>query len=186
MSRRLRRECRDYERRWRDTCVDKNLEDEWLERLNDLETLALVGICEGHPDRRAGSSGRYPHIALRLKESLLPGIAGRWGELRVALLNEIGRLFESGDTDARLELKFRLRAGRGKLGYQEDLTLRLRSLCSYRQALVRQRTQVKNRIHSILHRNLVPTPHLSDLFGVKGLKFLQEVALPDPERFQMD
>ena len=128
MSRRLRRECRDYERRWRDTCVDKNLEDEWLERLNDLETLALVGICEGHPDRRAGSSGRYPHIALRLKESLLPGIAGRWGELRVAMLNEIGRLFESGDTDARLELKFRLRAGRGKLVYQEDLTLRLRSL----------------------------------------------------------
>ena len=128
MSRRLRRECRDYERRWRDTCVDRNLEDEWLERLNDLETLALVGICEGHPDRRAGSSGRYPHIALRLKESLLPGIAGRWGELRVAMLNEIGRLFESGDTDARLELKFRLRAGRGKLVYQEDLTLRLRSL----------------------------------------------------------
>ena len=108
--------------------MDKNLEDEWLERLNDLETLALVGICEGHPDRRAGSSGRYPHIALRLKESLLPGIAGRWGELRVAMLNEIGRLFESGDTDARLELKFRLRAGRGKLVYQEDLTLRLRSL----------------------------------------------------------
>jgi hypothetical protein len=128
MSRRLSRECREYERRWRDTCVDRNLEDEWLERLNDLGALALVGICEGHPDRRAGSSGRYPHITLRLKESLLPGIAGRWGELRVAMLNEIGRLFESGDTDARLELKFRLRAGRGKLVYQEDLTIRLRSV----------------------------------------------------------
>jgi transposase len=68
----------------------------------------------------------------------------------------------------------------------DEDTLRLRGLCSYRLALVRQRTQVKNRIHSILHRNLIPAPDLSDLFGAKGLRFLQEVPLPDDERFQMD
>jgi len=65
-------------------------------------------------------------------------------------------------------------------------TLRLRSICSYRLALVRQRTQVKNRIHAILHRNLVPKPALSDLFGAKGIKFLQELELADDQRFQLD
>ena len=61
-----------------------------------------------------------------------------------------------------------------------------RQLCSYRQALVRQRTQVKNRLHALLHRNLVPLPPFSDLFGRRGQAFLQEIALPPLERFQAD
>jgi len=43
------------------------------------------------------------------------------------MLNEASKLFQSGDTDVRIELKFWLRAGRGRLIYQEDLTVRLRS-----------------------------------------------------------
>jgi len=39
----------------------------------------------------------------------------------------VSRLFEAADTDINLELKFRLRAGRGKLIYREDLTFRMRS-----------------------------------------------------------
>jgi hypothetical protein len=127
MRRVSRKECREHERRWKDMCVDKNLEDEWLERLNGLKAFGLVGICEGHSEQRPGASGRYPHINLRLKESLLPGIAENWEELRIAILNEVGKLFGSGDTDVRLELKFRLRAGRGKLVYQEEMTMRARS-----------------------------------------------------------
>jgi hypothetical protein len=45
------------------------------------------------------------------------------------MLNEASRLFQLGDTDVRIELKFWLRAGRGKLIYQEDLTMRVRSYC---------------------------------------------------------
>lgn len=122
-----RRECREHEKQWREFCVDKNLEDDWLERLNHLKTFALVGICEGHCDRQPGSPGRYPYIALRLRESLLPGIAKGWGELRTAMLSEVSRLFQAADTDINLELKFRLRAGRGKLIYREALTFRMRS-----------------------------------------------------------
>jgi hypothetical protein len=107
--------------------VDKNLQDDWLERLNGLEAFTLINICEGHSDQRAGSSGRYPHISMRLKEWLLPGIAPHWERLRGAVLSEMNRLFQVGDTDINLELKFRLRAGRGKLIYQEGLTLRVRS-----------------------------------------------------------
>ena len=64
-------------------------------------------------------------------------------------------------------------------------TMQLRSQTSHRTALVRQRTQVKNRIHSILHRNLVPLPDVSDLFGKAGRLFLEQVTLPEPERFQL-
>ena len=121
------KKCRDYERVWRDLCVDRGLQDDWLERLNGLKTLNLVGICEGHPDRSPGAAGRFPHIHLRLKESLLPGIAGHWEDLRAAMLNEVSRLFQLGDTDVRVELKFWLRAGRGKLIYREDLIVHVRS-----------------------------------------------------------
>jgi hypothetical protein len=127
MKRTSGRACRDYERVWRDLCVDRGLEDEWLERLNRLETLSLVGICEGHPDQQPGAAGRFPHVHLRLKESLLPGIAGHWEDLRAAMLNEVGKLFQLGDTDVRVELKFWLRAGRGKLVYREDLIVHVRS-----------------------------------------------------------
>jgi hypothetical protein len=119
--------CREYERPWREFCVDKNLQDDWLERLNGLDTLNLVGICEGHPHHAPGTSGRFPQINLRLKEAVLPGIADHWQDLRSAMLNEASKLFLLGDTDVRIELKFWLRAGRGKLVYQEDLTMRLRS-----------------------------------------------------------
>jgi len=127
MKRSVTKTCKDHERPWRDFCVDKNLQDDWLERLNDLETLNLVGICEGHPGRAPGTPGRFPQINLRLKEAVLPGIAEHWQDLRSAMLNEVSRLFLMGDTDVRIELKFWLRAGRGKLIYQEDLTVRLRS-----------------------------------------------------------
>jgi hypothetical protein len=122
-----RRACRDHERLWRDLCVDKNLKDDWLERLNRLEAFTLINICEGHADQRPGSPGSYAHISMRLKEWLLPGIARHWEELRGAVLSEMNRLFQVGDTDINMELKFRLRAGRGKLIYQEGLTLRVRS-----------------------------------------------------------
>lgn len=123
----MSRTCKDYERVWRDLCVDKNLQDGWLERLNSLQTLNLAGICEGHPDRSPGAPGRFPQINLRLKEAFLPGIAGHWEDLRSAMLNEASKLFQLGDTDVRIELKFWLRAGRGKLIYQEDLMVRVRS-----------------------------------------------------------
>lgn len=68
----------------------------------------------------------------------------------------------------------------------DEETSRLRRLSAHRQALVRQRTQVKNRVHSILHRNLIPKPDVSDLFGKRGREFLLETELPDSERFQLD
>jgi hypothetical protein len=69
-----RRKCRDYEREWSGFCVDRNLEDDWLERLNRLQAFSLISICEGHCDHRTEPSGKASHIKLRLKE----GSRRRW------------------------------------------------------------------------------------------------------------
>jgi transposase len=49
-----------------------------------------------------------------------------------------------------------------------------RRLISRRGMLVRQRTREKNQIHAALHRNLVGRAPVSDLFGVKGRRWLDE------------
>jgi len=64
-------------------------------------------------------------------------------------------------------------------------TRRLRRAVAGRAALVRQRTQLRNRVHAILLRNLVHAP-MSDVFGVGGMRWLRAVSLPDDERAQLD
>jgi len=118
--------CQDHERRWRDLCVDKNLKDVWLERLNHLKGFNLVSICEGHHRLYKNPLSKYPHLNLKLKEQYLPGFAKEWANLRPAILNEVHNLFQIGDTYFNLELKHKLRAGIGRLVYQEELTIKMR------------------------------------------------------------
>jgi len=120
-----RRSCKDHEREWKGFCVDRNLDDEWLERLNDLGAFGLISICEGHCGHRARSSGSPPHIKLRLKETLLPRVAQRWDESKMVIVSEVNRLFQTGDTYVNLELKFKLRSGTSRLVYREDLMVRI-------------------------------------------------------------
>ncbi len=120
-----RRTCKEHEREWQGFCVDRNLEDTWLTRLNDLGAFGLISICEGHCGRRAGSSGSPPHIKLRLKETLLPGVAQRWDASKMAIVSEVNRLFQTGDTYVNLELKFKLRSGTSRLVYREELVVRI-------------------------------------------------------------
>lgn len=115
-----------HEKRWRDYYVDKNLEERWLETLNDLDAFNLISICEGHFAQQKSSSRKFPHISLKLKEQLLLGFVKDWDTLRAEVLNEVHQLFQKGDTYFNLELRFKLRAGRGRLVYQEELGLKLR------------------------------------------------------------
>ena len=50
-----------------------------------------------------------------------------------------------------------------------------------REQLVRTRTRVKNEVHAVLMRRLKGKPPFSDLFGVKGRKWLRTLALPPEE-----
>ena len=120
------KDCQAHEKRWRDYCVDKNLDERWLEELNDLATLNLISICEGHCIPHKQSSSKFPHINLKLKDKLLPGFVKDWDTMRPKVLNKVHQFFQKGDTFFNLELRFKLRAGRGRLVYQEELTLKLR------------------------------------------------------------
>ena len=64
----------------------------------------------------------------------------------------------------------------------EEGTRLARRRMSRRSQLVRERTRLKNQIHAVLHRNLIDRPPASDLFGVKGLRWLDTVELPADER----
>ena len=64
----------------------------------------------------------------------------------------------------------------------DDDTHALRRQVARRAHIVRQRTRLKNGVHAILHRNLVPRCPAADLFGHKGRAWLAEQELPDDER----
>jgi len=51
-----------------------------------------------------------------------------------------------------------------------------------RAHIVRQCTRLKNQVHAILHRNLVPRCPAADLFGIKGRKWLAAQDLPPDEQ----
>lgn len=68
----------------------------------------------------------------------------------------------------------------------DERTRSLRRQVIRRDHIVRQRTRVKNQVHAILCRNLVPTPPVSDLFGVAGRHWLARQDLPADERSAVD
>ena len=64
----------------------------------------------------------------------------------------------------------------------DEETEALRRQVSRRTQLVRQRTRVKNEIHSVLHAHLIPRCPAADLFGKKGRAWLAQQPLPCDER----
>ncbi|MGD2155316.1 MAG: hypothetical protein PVG32_00460 [Anaerolineales bacterium] len=118
--------CKEYERLWEGHCIDKNLADEWLDRLNKLGCFDLISICEGHSDRRPGSASAYPHLNLKLKEHLLPPVSDRWDKYKSVFFDQVNRLFQTGDTLVNMEVKFKLRLGVAKMSYRENLSLKIR------------------------------------------------------------
>src|ERR671922_1532865 len=57
----------------------------------------------------------------------------------------------------------------------------LRRRVARREQLVRTRTRVKNEMHAVLMRRLKGKPPCSDLFGVKGRKWLRQLSLLSEE-----
>jgi transposase len=84
----------------------------------------------------------------------------------------LARLLAAGSLDAVWMPDERTRVMRRRLGR--------------RSQLVRTRTRTKNEIQSVLIRRLIPRPPVSDLFGVKGRKWLADLELPLEERETVD
>jgi len=68
----------------------------------------------------------------------------------------------------------------------DERTRMRRRLVSRRRGLVKRRTQVKNEIAAVLHRNLKGRPGASDLFSRPGRAWLAGVGLPLDERLTVD
>lgn len=64
----------------------------------------------------------------------------------------------------------------------DDRTRMRRRLVARRTHLVKQRTRLKNQVHAVLSRNLVPTCPHADLFSGVGRRWLADQALPADER----
>ena len=64
----------------------------------------------------------------------------------------------------------------------DERTRAMRRRLSRRSQLVRARTRAKNEVHAVLIRRLKGRPPVSDLFGVKGRRWLRELELPEEER----
>ena len=64
-------------------------------------------------------------------------------------------------------------------------TRQLKELLRHRSKLVRDSVRMKNRIHNIMAKNNLTVP-ASDLFGRKGLEFLEQAPLPGYQRRQVD
>jgi transposase len=76
----------------------------------------------------------------------------------------LARLLWAGELDAVWMPDERCRVMRRRVGRREQLT--------------RARSRAKNEIHAVLMRRLRGKPPVSDLFGVKGRKWLRELELP--------
>ncbi|MGZ3266558.1 MAG: IS110 family RNA-guided transposase [Croceibacterium sp.] len=84
----------------------------------------------------------------------------------------LAKLLWAGQLDSVWMPDERIRAMRRRLGR--------------RTQLVRARTRAKNEVHAVLVRCLKSRPPASDLFGVKGRRWLSEQDLPGPERETVD
>jgi len=62
----------------------------------------------------------------------------------------------------------------------------MRYLLRHRASIVKIRTMVKNKIHSMLDRNGIAAAGFSDLFGKRGMEWLKSVKLPSLDRLMLD
>lgn len=63
----------------------------------------------------------------------------------------------------------------------DEATETLRRLVAQRAQVVQQMTRVKNRVHGVLHANLIP-PYAGELFSAAGRNWLEALPLADDER----
>jgi transposase len=93
---------------------------------------------------------------------------------------------KSDTIDARI-LAHLLRADLIPSSYVPPYEIReMRYLLRHRASIVKIRTMVKNKIHSMLDRNGIAVVGFSDLFGKRGMEWLKSVKLSALDRLMLD
>jgi transposase len=88
--------------------------------------------------------------------------------------------------DARALAKLLATGSLDSVWVPDEATRAMRRRLGRRSQLVRVRTKAKNEIHGALMRRLIEAPKVSDLFGIKGRRWLEAVELPIEERETLD
>jgi transposase len=88
--------------------------------------------------------------------------------------------------DARTLAKLLAAGSLDAVWMPDERTRVMRRRLARRAQLVQARTRAKNEIHSVLIRRLKGRPPVSDLFGVKGRRWLRGLKLPVEERETVD
>jgi transposase len=181
----------------------------WTGRAIGLDVhrdFCVVAICEDGKTRSAGRVPSPPEGIETLAESLRGSdrvaleVAGSCWEVARLLEPHVNRVVvvspdDTGITSARAKtdkLDSRTLASllwRGELEavWMPDERCRvLRRRLARREQLIRARTRSKNEIHAALQRRLQEKPPCSDLFGVKGRRWLVALELPLEERESVD
>jgi transposase len=160
-----------------------------------------VAVCEDGVVRSAGRVSMTPEALEAFASSLEPTdrvamevSGGAWEVARI-LEPHVERVVvvspdDTGIAQARTKTdrldarKLASLLWRGELGavWMPDERARvLRRRLARREQLVRTRTRVKNEVHAVLMRRLKGKPPCSDLFGVKGRRWLRRLSLPPEE-----
>ena len=160
-----------------------------------------LAICEDGVVRSAGRVKTTPEALELLSASLEPTdrvalevSGGAWEVARI-LEGHVQRVIvvspdDTGIAQARTKTDRLDARALAKLLWQGELDAVwmpdtrcrvLRRRLSRREQLVRSRTRCKGEVHAVLMRRLVGKPPCSDLFGVKGLKWLRSLTLPVEE-----
>jgi transposase len=181
----------------------------WVGRAIGLDVhrdFCVIAICEDGVVRSAGKVPSTPEGLASLAESLLPSdrvaleVTGSCWEVARILEPHVDRVVvvspdDTGIVQARAKndrLDARALARLLWLGELESVWMPdercrvLRRRLARREQLVRARTRSKNEIHAVLHRRLKGKPPFSDVFGVKGRRWLADLELPLAERESLD
>lgn len=140
----------------------------------------LSQLPAGTPVAMEGAFG-WPWVADLLTEMGLDPHLGHPPALKVLAKHEA----KSDRADADRLARFWLRGTFPESYLATPEVRQLRERLRYRMALSATRTQIKNRVQAILHRQGV-LHSFSDLFGKQGRVFLQSLALPRASRQVLD
>lgn len=181
----------------------------WTGRAIGLDVhrdFCVVAICEDGQVRCGARVPSTPEGLALLAESLMPSdrvaleVTGSCWEVARILEPHVERVVvvspdDTGITQARAKtdrLDARTLArllwwGELESVWMPDERCRvLRRRLARREQLVHARSRAKNEIHAVLQRRLQGKPPCSDLFGVKGRRWLAGLELPVEERESVD
>ena len=181
----------------------------WTGRAIGLDVhrdFCVVAICEDGQVRSGARVPSTPEGLTLLAESLLPSdrvaleVTGSCWEVARILEPHVDRVIvvspdDTGITRARAKtdrldartLARLLSSGELESVWMPDERCRvLRRRLARREQLVHARTRSKNEIHAVLQRRLQGKPPCSDLFGIKGRRWLAGLELPVEERESVD